>query len=304
MKTLILAGGKGFLGSRFALYAAQRGYKCIILTRNPERENEALWDGVDLGEWCGFLEGAEGVINFTGRSVNCLHNRKNRREILESRTRSVAVLNRAIEASTTPPKVFVQSGSLAIYGDTTESCGEDAPHGEGFTVDVCEAWEKEFFEEARHALRKCYLRIGFVLGPNEGAMVPLRNLTKSFLGGTVLPGTQYMSWIHENDMNRLFLACVEDLSMNGVYNATSPNPISNREFMRIMRKVLGRPWSPPAPPFVVKMGATLVMRIEPSLALTGRRGIPERLLDQGFQFQFSDAQEAIRDVLSRWGDGK
>ena len=304
MKTLILAGGKGFLGSRFAAYAAQRGYKCIILTRNPERENEVLWDGVDLGEWCGLLEGAEGVINFTGRSVNCLHTKKNRKEILDSRTNSVAVINRAIEACTTPPKVFVQSGSLAIYGDTTESCGEDAPHGEGFTVDVCEAWEKEFFEETRHAVRKCYLRIGFVLGPNEGAMVPLRNLTKYFLGGTVLPGTQYMSWIHEEDMNRLFLACIEDVSMSGVYNATSPEPISNREFMRIMRKAVGRPWSPPAPPFVVKIGATLVMRIDPSLALTGRKGIPERLLDQGFQFQFSDAQEAIRDVLSRWGDGK
>jgi len=299
---VIIPGGSGFLGQSLAGFLEARGHEVRILTRRPRAGRDVAWDAKTPGPWTRELDGADAVVNMTGKSVNCIYTPENRREIIDSRIDSVRVLQEAIRAAANPPRVFVQAGSLAIYGDTTEPCGEDAPHGEGFSVQVCEAWEEQFFSPDLPGVRRCNLRIGFVLGPNGGALLPLRKLARGFLGGTVGDGGQYISWLHIDDLNRMVLACLEDGTMSGTYNATGPAPVTNREFMRALRAAVDRPWSPPAPSLAVRFGAHFILKSDASLALTGRKCYPRRLEEHGFTFNHTDLDATLRDVMAQWDD--
>jgi uncharacterized protein (TIGR01777 family) len=142
------------------------------------------------------------------------------------------------------------------------------------------------------------VRIGFVLGKNGGALDPLAKLTRCFLGGTVGKGSQYISWLHEDDLNRLILDCIEDEKYQGIYNATCPKPVSNREFMKQLRTALKRPWSPPVPSWAVKIGARYIMQTEADLALTGRRCIPKRLSDEhDFKFKYNNLDTSLENIF-------
>ena len=140
--------------------------------------------------------------------------------------------------------------------------------------------------------------VGFVLGGGGGALKTLSQLAKWGLGGTVGNGRQYISWIHERDMDRLFLQAIKRGDFAGNYNATGPNPVTNKEFMRELRAVLGRPWSPPAPAWAVHIGSAL-MGTEACLALTGRRAIPKRLQAGGFEFEFPELRGALGEIFKR-----
>ena len=145
-------------------------------------------------------------------------------------------------------------------------------------------------------MRKSILRIGFALGPDGGALEMLARLTRFFLGGTVGSGRQFTSWIHIADLNRMFLAAIERDDISGVFNATAPNPVTNAEFMREMRRALHRPWSPPVPALVAHIGSWL-MRTEASLALGGRRCTPKHFLERGFEFEFPELRGALEDLF-------
>ena len=299
---VILAGGSGFLGKALAFYLRMKGYDVVILTRGKTEVKEQIryvhWDAATPEEdWTREIEGSVAVVNFTGKSVNCIYTEKNKREIIRSRLDSVRVLTQAILDSATPPRAFVQAGSLAIYGDTRDECDEQAPHGTGFSVDVCEQWEEAFFARELPQTRKVLLRIGFALGKNGGALEPLAKLASYHLGGTVGSGKQYISWLHIDDLNAMFLAAIENDAYSGVYNATGPQPVTNREFMQTLRKVLNKGWAPPTPAPFVWLGAYLVMRTDPSLALKGRYCVPKRLLEQGFVFRHTNLEESLRDLL-------
>ena len=142
------------------------------------------------------------------------------------------------------------------------------------------------------------MRIGFVLGRDGGALPVLAGLTRWFLGGTVGSGGQYISWIHVGDLSRLFIEAIERDELAGTFNAVGANPVTNGDFMRELRRALHRPWSPPAPEWTVKLGSRL-MGTEPSLALSGCRCIPKRLLASGFQFQFPDLPSALNNLFGK-----
>ncbi|GAA0324216.1 TIGR01777 family oxidoreductase [Bacillus carboniphilus] len=296
--TIVLAGGSGFLGVSFAKYLQKKGIRVVILTRGNSRTDEGIefvhWDGKTLGDWAHNLDGAKSVINFTGKSVNCIYTQKNKEEILSSRLDSVAVIDQAILQCTIPPESLIQAGSLAIYGNTEKVCDEEAPSGEGFSADVCVQWENAFFKQDLPNTRKVLFRIGFVLGKEEGALVPLKKLTKFGLGGTVGSGRQYISWLHVDDLNELLWTSIQSKSMKGIYNATGPTPVTNKVFMETLRKVMNRPWSPPTPAPLVKVGAYLFMKTEPELALTGRNCIPKRLEEEGFQFTHTHLEKTLQ----------
>src|SRR5262245_9788669 len=150
---IVIPGGSGFLGQALGRNLAAQGHEVVILSRAANQNHEGLrhvqWDGKTLGEWLKEVDGADALFNCTGKSVNCIYNERNRKEILESRIHSVRVLHKAIEESHRPPALFCQTGSLAIYGDSQSDCDESAPHGKGFSVEVCESWEEEFFK-VRH----------------------------------------------------------------------------------------------------------------------------------------------------------
>jgi len=298
---IVLPGGSGFLGKSTAEYFFNKGYSVIILTRgksvkttNAEYVN---WDGKSLGEWTKHIEGAEAVINFTGKSVNCIYTPENKKEIIDSRIDSVKIVADVIKHAKKPPEVLIQSASLAIYGDTIDVCSENAPHGSGFSVNVCELWEKEFFKENLPGTRKILLRIGFVLGRNGGALETLSKLTRRYLGGAIASGEQFISWLHIEDLNRMFEFIIENKKSSGIYNATGTTPTKNKDFMKSLRKALHKPWSPPVPIFAVKIGARFFMKTDSSLALTGRNCIPVKFLKEGFKFNYTNLETALENTV-------
>ncbi|MCA1620802.1 MAG: TIGR01777 family oxidoreductase [Acidobacteria bacterium] len=297
---VVLAGGSGFLGRALAGEFARAGYEPVVLTRRPaknSRVRQVEWDGRTVGAWARELEGAAAVVNLTGRSVDCRHTPKNRREIVESRVGSVEAVGRAIRGCAEPPEVLVQAASLAVYGDAGRRvCDETAPAGRGFPVEVCRLWERAFDSVELPGTRKVLLRIGFVLGRDGGALPTLARFARLYLGGTIGGGHQYISWLHERDFCRLVLWCVERPEAEGVFNATGPSPVTNAEFMCELRCALRRPWSPRTPAWLVRLGAFL-MRTEAPLALEGRRCIPDRLVESHFKFLYTNLESALADLL-------
>ena len=299
---VVLAGGSGFLGGHLARHLAVDGVDVVVLTRSPDRHvgpgRAVAWDGRTIGPWAAELSGARAVVNFAGKSVDCRYTAANLLEIDASRVDSVRVLHSALRDCQGPPPVWVQAASLAILGDSgDEECDESAWPGRGVAVQTCLKWEDALFQEQDPDVRVVCLRISFVLGADGGALERLGTLARCGLGGTVGSGRQWISWLHVDDMNRIFRRAIEDTALRGVVNATGPNPATNREFMRALRRAVHRPWSPPAPAWAVRVGARL-MGTEPSLALTGRRGVPGCLEGLGFEWEHPDLDTALASIYA------
>jgi uncharacterized protein (TIGR01777 family) len=298
---IVLAGGSGFIGQSLTPFLVSKNYEVIVLTRTKSDRYGAVrhahWDGKTLGDWIEFVNGALAVVNLTGRSIKCRQTPENRREIVESRIDSVRVLGQAIGQSAQPPKVFVQLAGVGIYGDKGgRICDESTAPGDDFVAEVCEKWEAALDSVESPKTRKVLLRLGVVLGSNGGFLELLGKLTRWFLGGQVGNGRQYISWIHISDLSRLVLASIEREEVGGVFNATSPNPVTNAELMRELRRALHRPWSPPVPEFGARIGAWL-MGTEASLALVSQRCVPKRFLENGFTFEFPTLRQALTNIF-------
>lgn len=302
-KLVVIAGGSGFIGTALAQALVWRGYQVVVLTRKPRQRNDGVreiaWDGAQPGEWIRFLDGAAAVVNLTGRSINCPHTSENLREIITSRVNSVNALAAAIRQVKTPPRVWVQASAVGFYGDTRDNlCDENSPGGSDPLAAICRQWENAFTSAIMPTTRKVSLRIGFVLGREGGALPVLAKLTKLFLGGAAGNGRQFISWVHLADLVAMFIAAIGDETLAGTFNAVAPNPVTNAEFMRELRRALHRPWSPPAPVFAVKLGSRL-LGSEAALALVSQRCLPQRFLAAGFEFQFSDLRAALENFYPR-----
>jgi len=300
---VLLAGGSGFVGQALTPALLSRNYEVVILTRQPsprkDGATEIQWDGQNAGEWAGLLEGAEAVINLTGKSVNCRPTPENKREILESRLNSVRALGQALEHRSIPPKVFIQASGVGVYEDRGDAWSdESAPHGSDFMAQVCDQWEGAFNRIDAPNTRKVVFRLGVVLGRNGGFLKLLGALTRWFLGGQIGNGRQYISWIHIDDLIGMFLRAIDDRQTTGVFNACSPNPVTNKDFMREMRHALHRPWSPPVPTFAARIGSEL-MGSNADLAVASQRCTPKHFLDQGFQFVFPELRPALDNIYSK-----
>ena len=271
-----------------------------VLSRQPAKKKGAVrfvpWDGKTLGAGASLCEGARAIVNLTGKSVNCRYTAEARTEILASRVDSVRAVGEAIARCSQPPPVLVQASSLAIYGNSDERiCTEDSSHGFGFSANVCQEWEAALNALSLPHTRKVALRIGFALKRGEGALRTLEKITRLFLGGTVGNGRQYISWIHIADLDRMFISAIEQDDLNGSFNATGPTPTTNAEFMTELRRALHRPWSPPAPRPLLRLGAW-AMGTEANLALHGVRCLPQRFLEHGFRFDFTELRTALADL--------
>jgi uncharacterized protein (TIGR01777 family) len=300
-KRVVLAGGSGFIGRSLAATLIDRGYEVAVLSRQPANVPPGTvgvaWDGRTQGDWTACIEGAAAVVNLAGKNVNCRYTPSNLREIDASRIESVAAVGQAISVCRRPPPALVQASTTAIYGDAGDRvCDEGTPPGEGIPVDTATAWEAAFEPHPTPDTRRVVLRISFVLGRGGGALGTMTRLARCFLGGTIGAGRQYISWIHRADLDRMFLWGIERDDVEGVYNAASPNAVTNAQFMRTLRRALHRPWAPPTPAWAVRAGAVLI-RTEPVLALTGRRAVPRRFLSLGFPFQYPELDPALREIL-------
>lgn len=302
----MIAGGSGFLGVSLALHLAESGTEVTILSRSaPPVEGpwrHVVWDARSLGSWREALSGADGLVNLVGRTVDCVKTAANRDEILRSRVEATRVLGEAMRSIGSPPPTWVQMSTAHIYGDPPSVvCTEDSPFGVGLAPLVGRAWEAEFESAALPDQRRVVLRTSFVVGRNRGAgggaLDRLGMLVKLGLGGRVGTGTQGMSWIHETDMNRLFERGLFDEAMRGTYIASSPNPVSQRDFMRSLRRSLRMPIGLPAFAWMVRIAAPLLLRTDPELALYGRYVESRRLGEEGFEFRFPNLQAALDDLV-------
>lgn len=297
---IVIAGGSGFIGRGLTTMFVARGFEVVVLSRNSGATTgnvrTAAWDGATVGDWANELEGATAIINLTGHTVNCPHTPANQKLIVKSRVNSVRAVTSATRLCQRPPAVLVQGSAVGFYGDTGATPRDETSHsGDGFRAEACRAWEAALDPATLPATRCVTLRTGVVLGRGGGALPTLARLTRWFLGGAVGDGRQFISWIHQEDFNRIVLAAIENKSWSGVFNATAPNPATNADFMRELRRVLHRPWSPPAPAFAVRLAAPL-MGTDASLALESQRILPARLLATGFQFTFPQIREALEQL--------
>ncbi len=305
-KRIVIAGGSGFLGISLAHHLVERGFSIVILSRSVPKVSgpwrHRLWDARTLGAWRDELDGAVGLVNLAGRSVNCVKTPDHQDEILRSRVESTRVLGEAVRSIPSPPPAWVQMSTAHIYGDPpTVICTEESALGYGLAPFVGQAWEEAFHASVLPSQRGVILRTGFVLGRDRGAgggaLSTLGLLARVGLGGKVGRGTQGMSWIHEVDMNRLFERGLTDTTMQGVYIASAPHPVSQVEFMRELRRAVRMPIGLPAFTWMVRLGARFLLRTDPELALFGRYVISRRLQDKGFIFQLPELREALQELL-------
>ena len=204
MKTIIIAGGSGFLGQVLESYFSKKEYEIKILTRNPKQDNEVFWNAKDLGKWAKHLEHADVLINLTGKSVDCRYNEKNKKLIYSSRIDSTNALGLAINLCENPPKIWINSSTATIYRHSLgkEMDEESGEIGNDFSMNIAKSWEEAFNTIKNPKTRKIIIRTAIVLGKKGGAFIPLKKLTKFGLGGKQASGNQKVSWIHEEDFAR------------------------------------------------------------------------------------------------------
>src|SRR5262245_19400707 len=216
---IVIAGGSGFVGISLATHLAAAGASVVILSRHSPRASgswrHVAWDARTLDNWRQELDGAIGLVNLAGRSVDCIKSPDHQDEILRSRVEATRVLGLAVRSVDFPPPVWVQMSTAHIYGDPPSAiCTEDSPLGFGLAPFVGEAWETEFRAGILPSQRGVVLRTSFVLGRDRGvgygAMARLRKIVRFGLGGRVGSGTQGISWIHEADLNRLIERALTD----------------------------------------------------------------------------------------------
>lgn len=297
---IVIAGGTGTLGRRIATNLAHDGHDVVILTRSPRPEisfRQVAWDGRTPGDWAAELEGAV-VVNLAGELVDRRPTAANIELLRRSRVEPTRALAQASQDCATPVRLWLQGSTTAIYGDGGDAViREDAPipSGPPQMPGVAQPWEKE----ATHARaeRQVFFRMSLVLDTDTPVLDRLSRIVKLGLGGRISTGRQWVSWIHVHDMLRA-LRFVLETDVDGVVNVTSPQPVQNATLMAELRRHLHRPWSPPVPSPLVRLGAW-VMRSDPALALTGRRCVPARLLGQGFEFDYPVLADALDDLLGR-----
>lgn len=290
MKKLIIAGGTGFLGKALITQFEHEYDEIVILSRSGNRQTNKIryvqWDAKSFGIWGMELEGAEAIINLSGRNINCRYTKKNKAEILASRLESTNVIGEAILICKIPPKVWINASATGIYQfqENEFSTEVNAEIGTGFIAQVCVAWEKAVTKFKLPNTRQLIIRTSMVLGQGGGAFPVMSKLASLGLGGTLGKGTQQVSWIHIADYCALMKWMIDTNTAIGVYNAVAPIPIINKEMMRLFRQKAHMKIGLPAYTWMIEIGAFFI-GTEAEIILDSTYAYPERALNEGFTFK-------------------
>ena len=268
------------------------------------------WDGRTFGPWAREIDGADAVINLAGRSVDCRYTTRHRREILDSRVDSTRVVGEAVSTARRPPPVWLQASTATIYAHRYDAANDErtgivggsepgVPDTWRFSIEVARAWERALNEAPTPRTRKVAMRSAMTMSADRGSVFDvLRQLVRRGLGGAAGAGTQFVSWIHEDDFAAAIRFLIDRPDLAGPVNVSSPNPLPYREFMRGLRRACGVRVGLPAPAWLLEIG-TFILRTESELVLKSRRVVPARLLDAGFVFIWPDWAAAAVDLCSR-----
>ncbi|MCU1424929.1 MAG: hypothetical protein JWM51_1220 [Microbacteriaceae bacterium] len=296
---IVIAGAGGFMGQHFARRFRADGDTVITVGRAG---SDVVWG--DTAALEAAIDGSHLLLNLAGKSVNCRYNNKNRAAIFGSRLLTTGELGRAVEAVQNPPALWLNSSTATIYrhADDRPMTDEDGQLGSGFSVNVATAWEREFFAHPRAGVRQVALRMAIVLGDGS-ALRPLLALTRIGLGGPQVGGTtrgggQMFSWIHIDDVYRAIRFIQSDATIEGPINVAAPHPVTNRDLMATLRRVLGVPFGVPLYRWMLEIGSVLI-RSEPELLIKSRWVTPTALLASGFEFEHPELEGAVRAIVGR-----
>ncbi len=296
---IVIAGGSGFIGQGLIEFFRTQGFDVAVLSRSTrvmEGVTVAKWSGESLGDWTGLFNGAKAVINLSGEPVTLRWTDENKRRILKSRVKSTETIGKAIRTCATAPDLWINASAVGYYGDQgDQELDERSPAGEGFLPETCVAWERAHDSAETPGVRKAKVRIGTVLGRNGGAFPELSGYARKFLGGTLGNGRQWMPWIHVVDLVRIFDWVIEN-RFEGVVNGVGPEPVRNADFMSEMRRAAGRPWSPPAPPFAIKLIGAL-RGVQADVILQSQRAKSKVLSESTFEYKFPTLSGALSDLF-------
>ncbi|MCK6616920.1 MAG: TIGR01777 family oxidoreductase [Cyclobacteriaceae bacterium] len=299
-KKVLITGGSGLLGSRLTELLLEQGYEVAHLSRKAKTGvvPAFAWDvsAGSLDEKA--FTGVDTIIHLAGAGVaDKRWTKERKREILESRVQSTRLLYRFLSRRTHQVRKFISASAIGIYGFglRNEVLAENSKHGDDFLSQVVTAWENEVNAMPSLGVRTIILRIGIVLSKEGGALKEMARPVRWGVGAPLGTGNQYLSWIHIDDLCRMFLFALENESIAGVYNAAGVQPVTNREFTRTVAAVLKKPmWLPPVPAFVLK----LLLGEMAGMVLNGSRVSSEKIQRAGFTFRFTDLHSALLDLLT------
>ena len=287
----IVSGGTGFIGRRIVERLRGDGHTVAIWSRKAGPPFK--WDPLQGEPSPESFEGVDTVIHLAGETVAQRWNDEVKRRIADSRVLGTRRLVDAIARLEKKPKVLVSASAIGYYGDRGDTIlSESAAPGKGFLADVCQAWEAEADRAGELGLRVIKLRIGFVLGKDGGALAKMVPAFRAYVGGRLGSGQQWMPWIHVDDVANLFTFAAEN-PVSGVWNATSPNPVTNEQFTAEMARVLGRPAIFAIPPFALKLAFGEMGQH----MLDSARVVPDAPLRHAYQFRYHTLDLALRNLL-------
>lgn len=300
---ILITGGTGLIGSALANGLVEDKHEVTILTRSPQSHQASAtagvklqaWDGKTTAGWADLVPHSDAIINLAGTGIAEGRWTPSRKEqIRESRIRSGQALVSAIRDAETVPKVLIQSSAVGYYGpEADQVLTEQSAPGTDFLARVCVEWEASTDAVESMGVRRVVLRTGVVLSPQGGAFPRMALPFRLFVGGPLGTGKQYFPWIHIDDEVAAVRFLLENDTASGPFNLSAPNPPTNREFVRHLGRVMGRPSLMPTPSIALRV----LFGEMSTVLLDGQRAVPKKLQEAGFEFIFSDPVAALNDLL-------
>lgn len=303
-KNILLAGGTGLIGSRLAAMLRERGFAVRLLSRRADVSQNIFGWNPTLGEIDPeALRDVDFVVNLAGAGIaDGRWTAARKRAIAESRIQSARTLRAAIERAGHLPKVYLSASAIGFYGNSGELLmHEDAPPGlPDFMAEVCQDWEKAADEIAALGVRTAKFRIGIVLAKEGGALAEIAKPTGFGIGAYFADGQGWQSWIHRDDLCRMFIYALENEAVSGVFNAVAPSPARNVELVKMTARALRRRvLLLPVPAFALR----LLLGEMAVLLLHSTRVSAAKIKQARFRFQFPDLASALENLCSARQDG-
>lgn len=302
MSTVLIAGGTGLIGQRLSHLLKEKNYEVLHLSRHKDLGAEFpayQWDlkkgSIDEAA----IEKADYIVNFAGAGIADKPWTKARKQlIIDSRVDSTLLLKKYIEKKKNPLKAFVSASAIGFYGDQGEQLMKenDPPGSKGFLSESVQLWENAIQQVQETGVRVAAIRIGVVLSTKGGALEKILLPFKFFNGAYFGDGQQWMSWIHIDDLCRIFIEAIENEQFRGFYNGVAPHPFRNKELVLSIKKALDQPAVVlPVPEFALRLAlGQMADTIFESTKVSS-----EKIENAGFKFQHPYLEPALRDLLER-----
>ena len=296
---ILITGGTGFIGSALAKSLIKQGHAVTVLNRSPDKIAKICGSGVKALGSLAQLNAEDSyqvIINLAGAPIVDARWSEARKQLIrESRIGLTKQLIVCIARMAVKPELLISGSAIGYYGEQGDTVlNEQSNPCEDFSGQLCADWEAAAKQAEQFGVRVCLIRTGLVIAGGGGFLQRLLPPFRLGLGGRLGNGRQWMSWIHRQDWINIALAMIADATMQGAYNATAPNPATNAEFTRILAQCLRRPALLPVPAWLLKT----LLGERSQLILGSQRVLPERLLAQGFKFQYDDLAVALKEALA------